>query len=90
MNINLVDNFYIETDAYNFMLKEKYLGKDENDNPKEQIRTISYHTKIEHALEHLIAYRTLSDDSKLTIDEYVQKCKKLSDEVTNAVKGAVR
>ena len=89
MIIELVDNFYIETDEMNFMLKERNMGKDKNDKPKEQIRTISYHTKIEHALEHLIAHRTLSDDSKLTMGEYIQNCKKLTDEVVNAVKGAI-
>lgn len=86
MIIKLVDNFYIETDPMNFMLKEKVIGENE----KEYHRTISYHTKIERALEHLIEHRVLSDDSELTIDEYIQKCKKLTDEVTNAVKGAVR
>ena len=84
MIIELVDNFYIETDEMNFMLKEKYMGKDKNDKPKEQIRTISYHTNVEHALHRLIEHRTLSDDSKLTLGEYIKKRKEMTDEVTRA------
>ena len=90
MRIKLIDNFYIETDAYNFMLREKYMGKDENDNPKERIRTIGYYSNITHALQSLITHMSLTDDEIHTIEEYIQKCKKLTDEVTRALREVSR
>ena len=79
MIIKLIDGYYIETDELNFMLKEKYVGKDLKGKPKEQHKTIGYYNSVFHALQGLIKYESLTSDSKLEIKEYIEIQKELND-----------
>ena len=86
MIIKLIDGFYIETDEMNFMLKEKYMGKDLKGKPKEQHKTIGYYNSVLHALNGLINYESLRSDSKLEVEEYIKKQKELNDTLIHAFK----
>ena len=86
MIIKLIDGFYIETDEMNFMLKEKYMGKDLKGKPKEQHKTIGYYNSVLHALNGLTNYESLTSDSKLEVEEYIEKQKELNDTLIHAFK----
>lgn len=86
MIIKLIENFYIETDPHNFILKQTYIGKDEEGNEKEQIRIIGYYPTIEHALQSLVRHKALSGEDKLTVEEYVRKTRKWTDELASKVR----
>ena len=86
MKIDLIDNYYIETDPANFILKESYVGEDDNGKEKKQVRTHGYYSTLEGALHGLIESKSLSDDSELVIEQYLQKTKEWVEELSRDIK----
>lgn len=81
MIIKLFKDYYIETIPRNYVLKKDYMGKDKNENPKEQTLEIGYYTTIESALRALIKIEAMGSEEEYTLNEYLESVRKLNEEL---------
>ena len=54
MKIELINGYYIEVDALNYTLRQKYEGKTKDGQPKESDRLIGYYGKFEEAIHSFL------------------------------------
>lgn len=89
--IVLIDKrFYIEIDDRNYVLKEKYEGKDVNKNIKEYERIEGYFINMEHALNRIIEIKISEQEEVKDIEEYLKNLKKLTKELDQKIKEGVK
>lgn len=74
MKINLNYGYYIEIDAYNYTLKQKYDGKTKDGQDKDAVRTCGYFGNIRNAIEKYLKLVQLDllDDEAISLQEYVK------------------
>ena len=91
MNIKINDNFEIDCDGTEFVLKEKYMGKDkETKEPKEQFYPDRYYPSLESCCKMLIDRMVVSanKDNQMTAPGILNAIAKAQFEIANAIKDA--
>lgn len=80
--ITLKRGYYIEIDALNYTLRQKYIGTTKTGELKEASRIIGYFGKMEPALQKYLEVSHLDalQDEKLTIEEYIKAIRQINEE----------
>lgn len=80
--ITLKRGYYIEIDALNYTLRQKYIGTTKTGEPKEASRTIGFFGKMEPALKKYleVSHLDVLKDEKLTIEEYIKAIRQINEE----------
>lgn len=70
--IHVIDNFYIDANHYDYILKQKY-GKP-TDESKDEYGVVGYYRSMEHALGAIIKIKQLNaiNTSEMTLGEGLQ------------------
>ena len=89
MIINVTDKYYLKVDERQFAVVERTgrvheTGKQEG---KPIERTLSYPTKLEHALSFIARITLLDEHTELTLDEYLRELQLITDKLVRACKG---
>lgn len=89
MKIVINENFEIDCDGIQFVLSEKYTGKDKNGNIKEQIEN-RYYPSLESCCKILIDKMILSknQNNKVGVSQILESISKAQYEILNAIKDA--
>lgn len=74
MKIELINGYYIEVDALNYTLRQRYEGKTKDGQPKESERVIGYYGKFEEAVRSFLKRNQLDcmADMSMDLDTYVK------------------
>ena len=86
MKIKIDDRFHVDIDDRNYTLVETYMGKDKDENPKEQMTVHGYFTKPEYALERIMRIKEAESEETLSIAKYIKEMIKLDYELTQALR----
>lgn len=95
--MKITDKYYIETDKYNWILKERHVVTKEEVSKNEKLtegeeifRDPTYHSTVEHTLEYLYERRQkdIASESK-TIEEFINKVNKMKKEFCGELKTIV-
>lgn len=73
--IELIDDYFIEVDAYNHTLKKKYIGKDKKTGEeKEAEKIIGYYRNVPDCIESLVRNLALDEtnNTTITLREYAE------------------
>ena len=68
MKIIIDDRYFIETDKYNYILKEKYISQHKKSKGKEIVNIIGYYNNLECLVERYLEERQKSVGDQLTVD----------------------
>ena len=68
MKIIIDDRYFIETDKYNYILREKYVSQKKKSYGKEVINTIGYYNNLECLAERYLEERQKSVGDQSTVD----------------------
>lgn len=68
MKIIIDDRYFIETDKYNYILKEKYISQHKKSKGKEVVNIIGYYNNLECLVERYLEERQKSVGDQLTVD----------------------
>lgn len=81
--IKINDEYFVELDSYNFILKKKYFSKELN----EELETIlGYFPSLNNALNWLKREKIVETNKEISLDEYISKLKELETWKTEIVK----
>lgn len=74
MKIIIDDRYFIETDKYNYILKEKYISQHKKSKGKEVVNIIGYYNNLECLVERYMEeyQKAVGDQSKVDLDGYVK------------------
>lgn len=74
MKIELANGYFIEVDALNYTLRQKYQGKDKDGQPKESEKTIGYYGNLEDAVHSFLKANQLDSmaDMSMDFDTYLE------------------
>lgn len=74
MKIIIDDRYFIETDKYNYILREKYISQKKKSYGKEVVNTIGYYNNLESLAERYLEehQKAVRDQSKVDLDGYVK------------------
>ena len=74
MKIELINGYYIEVDALNYTLKQRYIGETKDGQPKDSVRVIGYYGKFEEAIHSFLKRNQLDcmADMSMDLDTYVK------------------
>ena len=74
MKIIIDDRYFIETDKYNYILREKYISQKKKSYGKEVVNTIGYYNNLESLAERYMEeyQKAVGDQSKVDLDGYVK------------------
>jgi hypothetical protein len=61
--IHIFKDYYLFSDAHNWILREQFEGKDKDGNPKESFRDLGYFRSVEQACKKLINIEAKAADS---------------------------
>ncbi len=87
MKIIINENFEIECDGTEFVLKQKYIGKDKNGNEKEQFFD-RYYPSLESCCKMLIDRMIISKDNTIGVTEILNAIAKAQREIARAIEQA--
>ena len=96
--MRITDKYYVETDKYNWILKERHVVTKEEASKNEKLtvgeeifREPTYHSTIAHTLEYLYERRQkdIATESK-TIEEFITKANKMKKEFCGELKTIVK
>lgn len=68
MKIIIDDRYFIETDKYNYILREKYVSQKKKNYGKEVINTIGYYNNLECLVERYMEERQKAVGDQSTVD----------------------
>lgn len=68
MKIIIDDRYFIETDKYNYILKEKYISQHKKSKGKEVVNIIGYYNNLECLVERYLEERQKAVGDQLTVD----------------------
>lgn len=68
MRIIIDDRYFIDTDRFNYILREKYVSQKKKSYGKEVINTIGYYNNLECLAERYLEERQKSVGDQLTVD----------------------
>ncbi len=79
--VELKNGFFVEIDPLNYTLKRLYMGKDKNDNPKEQVKVHGYFGDMRDAIEKFMFLTQLDamDGETLSFEKYVEMVEKANE-----------
>lgn len=81
--IKIDDDYFVELDSYNFILKKKYFSKELN----EELETIlGYFSSLNNALSWLKREKITELNKEVSLDEYISELKKLESWNTEIIK----
>lgn len=90
MKIKIDDRFHIDIDDRNYTLVETYMGKDKDDNPKEQMTVHGYFTTLASAIEQIIRIKDVENNNTVELEEYIQIVNNHVREIRNSVQEIAR
>lgn len=90
MKIKIDDRFHIDIDDRNYTLVETYMGKDKDDNPKEQTTKIAYFTTLASAINRIIRIKDAENKDTVELEEYIKIVDNHVHELRNSVKEIAR
>lgn len=72
--VELQDGYFVEIDALNHALRQKYTGQDKDGNKKESVRTIGYFGDMKQCIKALLERypRELSEKAQISFSEYLE------------------
>lgn len=72
--VELQDGYFVEIDALNHALRQKYTGQDKDGNKKEAVRTIGYFGDMKQCIKALLERypRELSEKAQISFSEYLE------------------
>lgn len=72
--VELQDGYFVEIDALNHTLRQKYTGQDKDGNKKESVRTIGYFGDMKQCIKALLERypRELSEKAHISFNEYLK------------------
>lgn len=72
--VELQDGYFVEIDALNHALRQKYTGQDKGGNKKEAVRTIGYFGDMKQCVKALLERypRELSEKAQISFSEYLE------------------
>lgn len=72
--VELQDGYFVEIDALNHALRQKYTGQDKDGNKKEAVRTIGYFGDMKQCIKALLdRYPSeLSEKAQISFSEYLE------------------
>nr|DAO96898.1 MAG TPA: protein of unknown function (DUF5405) [Caudoviricetes sp.] len=72
--VELQDGYFVEIDALNHTLRQKYTGQDKDGNKKESVRTIGYFGDMKQCVKALLERypRELSEKAQISLGEYLE------------------
>ena len=72
--VELQDGYFVEIDALNHALRQKYTGQDKDGNKKEAVRTIGYFGDMKQCVKALLERypRELSEKAQISFSEYLE------------------
>lgn len=72
--VELQDGYFVEIDALNHALRQKYTGQDKDGNKKEAVRTIGYFRDMKQCIKALLERypRELSEKAQISFSEYLE------------------
>lgn len=90
--ITLKKGYYIEIDALNYTLRQKYIGSTKTGERKEASRTIGYFGRMEPALMKYLEVSHLDalKDEKVTIEEYIKAIRQINEETLQGLQEELR
>lgn len=68
MKIIIDDRYFIETDKYNYILKEKYISQHKKSKGKEVVNIIGYYNNLECLVERYLEERQKAVGDQSTVD----------------------
>ena len=88
MEIKLTKGFFIETDEFQFALKQRYTAVSRDGMESENVKTVSYHRTISQAVEKYLKmlHMSMSPDKAVTLREYVNLVTKENKAAKKAIK----
>lgn len=74
MKIIIDDRYFIETDKYNYILREKYISQKKKSYGKEVVNTIGYYNNLEYLAERYMEeyQKSVGNQSTVDLDGYVK------------------
>lgn len=89
--VELQDGYFVEIDALNHALRQKYTGQDKDGNKKESVRTIGYFGDMKQCIKALLERypRELSEKAHISFNEYLELLDKAytrSEQLLNSLK----
>lgn len=74
MKIIIDDRYFIETDKYNYILREKYISQKKKSYGKEVVNTIGYYNNLESLAERYMEeyQKATGNQSTVDLDGYVK------------------
>lgn len=74
MKIIIDDRYFIETDKYNYILREKYISQKKKSYGKEVVNTIGYYNNLESLAERYMEeyQKAVGDQSTVDLAGYVK------------------
>lgn len=90
--IQLNDKYFIDFDTYNIILKEKKIVKEGKNKGQENFEAIGYFINFEHLTDMLVkqCYLNQDDDKITSLQEVIDRTKKLRDEILEQIKIIVK
>ena len=92
MKIELINGYYIEVDALNYTLKQRYIGETKDGQPKDSVRVIGYYGKFEEAIHSFLKRNQLDcmADMSMDLDTYVKSIAECNSNAVQAIQKAWR
>lgn len=73
MTIMLVDNYFIEIDPLNYILKQKYMSKKKDGSEVESVRTIGYYGNFSDSIRQFLKEAQNQGDATVSIRQYAER-----------------
>lgn len=88
MKINLIDTYFIETDSYNYILRQHHTTTDEAGNTFQRVRDLGYYPTVDSALKGFVRQESLRSEDELTVNEYITRTERLVEQIEVKLKEA--
>lgn len=74
MKIKLTKGFFIDSDEFQYILKQQYEAEGRDGTKREEVKTISYHRTLEQAIEKYLRMleNLLTPDKAVSVRAYVK------------------
>lgn len=91
MEIKLTKGYFIDSDEWQYILKQRYEAESRDGTKREEVKTISYHRTLEQAVEKYIHMleNLLTPDKAVSLREYVKMVTRSNKEAVKVIKSLI-
>lgn len=92
MRIIIDDRYFIDTDRFNYILREKYISQKKKSYGKEVVNTIGYYNNLECLAERYLEehQKAVGDQSTVDLDGYVKLVNESNKKAVSALYDVLR